>query len=117
MLRGRNRSIGGLLLSAVGVLWYLAWLLLLFVLGAIAAGLFFFGLSTFGLGFLIAALLGALFWFGARLVNRRGRSWRQWALFIVWWIAFNVLALITWVLLKTRAWAGRYRNAGGWALW
>jgi ABC-type lipoprotein release transport system permease subunit len=117
MLRGRNRSIGGLLLSAVVVLWYLAWLLLLFVLGAIAAGLFFFGLSTFGLGFLIAALLGALFWFGARLVNRRGRSWRQWALFIVWWIAFNVLALITWVLLKTRAWAGRYRNAGGWALW
>jgi len=117
MLRGRSRSIGSLLLSAVGVLWYLAWLWLLAVLVIAAAGLFFLGLSTFGLGFLVAAVLGALFWFGARLVNRRRRSGRQWVVFIVWWIAFNVLALLTWVLLKTRAWAGRYRNAGGWALW
>lgn len=119
MLRGASRSVPSLLLSAVGVLWYLAWLLLLVVLGLGAAGLFFLGLSTYGLGFLAAGLLAGLFWFGARMVNRRRgrRRARQWAVLVLWWIAFSVLALLTWGLLKTRAWAGRYRNAGGWALW
>ncbi len=117
MLRGANRSVGGLLRSAVGVLWYIAWLMLLVVLGLGATGLFFFGLSTFGLGFVIAGLLAGLGWFGARLVNERSRSGWQWALFIVWWIAFSAVALVTWVLLKTRGWASRHRNPGGWALW
>lgn len=117
MLRGANRSIGGLLLSAGGVLWYLAWLMLLVVLGFAAFGLFILGLSTFGLGILLGVLLGGLLVFGARLVNRRSRSKRAWAVFVLWWIAFSVLALLTWLLLRTRGWADRNRNAGGWALW
>ncbi|HRC61924.1 MAG TPA: FtsX-like permease family protein [Dehalococcoidia bacterium] len=118
MLRGPSRSISSLLLSAVGVLWYLAWLGLVIVLALGAAALFFLGLSTYGLGLLAAGALVGLFWFGARLVNVRSRrSVGQWVLLVLWAVAFNVIALLTWVLLKTRAWAGHYRNAGGWALW
>jgi len=119
MLRGASRSVPSLLLSSVGVLWFLAWLLLLVILGLGAAGLFFFGLGTYGLGFLAAGLLAALFWFGARTADRPRRPRRalEWAVLVLWWVAFNVLALLTWVLLKTRGRASRYRNAGGWALW
>ncbi len=117
MLRGTDRSIGRLLLSSVGVLWSLTWIVLIVILGFAAFGLFLVGLSTFGLGILAGALLGGLFVFGARLVNRPGRSKRDWAVYILWWIAYSILALVTWVLLKTRDWTGRYRNGGGWALW
>ncbi|MGE0229109.1 MAG: ABC transporter permease [Dehalococcoidia bacterium] len=122
MLGGNSRSIGSLSKSAVGVLWYVAWLTLLAVLGFGATVLFFLGLSTYGIGFLIAGLLIALFWVGARSVNRsgRGRSLVGWAVLVLWWVVFTpagLLAPLTWLLLKTRAWAARHRHAGGWALW
>lgn len=119
MLRGASRSVPSLFLSAIGVLWYIAWLLLLVILGVGATALFFLGLGTYGAGIVAAGALAALFWFGARSVNRsaRGRGVGGWVVLILWWVAFSVLGLLTWGLLRSRAWANRYRNAGGWALW
>ena len=36
-------------------------------------------------------------------------------LYAYWWVAFSAVALATWVLLRTRGWADRHRNGGGWA--
>ncbi|MBM4411560.1 MAG: FtsX-like permease family protein [Chloroflexi bacterium] len=33
-----------------------------------------------------------------------------------WWVTFSPVALITWGLLRTRGWANRHRNPGGWAV-
>ena len=158
-LRGEDRSIVGLLMSAAGALWYLVWLLIITIFIGVGVALFIFTLGTYGIGLLPAGLLAAWFVFGARRAARqslpRGRGfpvhpldglrflleaaivgWRRvrhllradrklravgnlllYVLYVLWWVAFNVVALITWLLLRTKSWADRRRNAGGWALW
>ncbi len=118
-LRGENRSIVRLLMSAAGVFWYLVWLLIITIFIGVGVALFIFTLGTYGVGLLPAGLLAAWFVFGARAASRpfaATRGWRR-AIYLLWWIAFNVVALITWLLLRTKGWADRRRNTGGWAVW
>ena len=128
-LRGESRSIGGLLQAAVGVLWFVVWIALItvWVVGGInIAALIIVGTTSDlptvvagVLGFAILAGLGTFMVFGARTVRRghfmsmRGPRWLLW---VAWIVAFNVLGLITWLLLLSRNWAARHRNAGGWAV-
>ena len=119
---GARNTIPALLRSAVGVGWYLTWLLMatLWVVAGIA--LFFFGLGTFGIGMILAGDLAAWFVFGARAASKPFSATRGIGrvIYILWWVVFTPLAFqapITWGLLKTKPWADRHRSAGGWALW
>ena len=118
-LRGADRSIVALAKSAAGALWYLVWLLIITIFIGVGVTLLIFTLGTYGIGLLPAGLLAAWFVFGARAVSRpfaATRGWRR-AVYLLWWVAFNVVALITWLLLRTKGWADRRRDAGGWAVW
>ena len=129
-LGGADRSIGALLKSALGALWLVGWIVALAVSGiatlvitASVIGAAFGDLPTILSGlFGGAALMGVstLMFFGARTV-RRGAfrnqwSWRNWLLWAVWLLAFNIIAGIVWLLQLSRNWAGRHRSAGGWAV-
>ena len=129
-LGGADRSISALLKSALGALWLVGWIVALAVSGiatlvitASVIGAAFGDLPTILSGlFGGAALMGVstLMFFGARTV-RRGAfrnqwSWRNWLLWAVWLLAFNIIAGIVWLLQLSRNWAGRHRNAGGWAV-
>ena len=54
-------------------------------------------------------------WRAIRRDRARARRVLSTLLYAYWWVAFNAVALVTWVLLRTRALAARHRNAGGWA--
>ena len=59
-------------------------------------------------------------WRAIRGDRARARRVLSTLLYAYWWIAFTAGALmapITWLLLRTKAWADRHRNAGGWAVW
>ena len=118
-LRGHDRSAGGLVKAMLGVLWTLAWIAIVTLWVTAGITLFILSLSTYGLGVVALLLLGAWFVYGLRTMNRpfRPLRHRDKILFILWIVAFNVLALLTWGLRRTGAWAARYRNAGGWAMW
>ncbi|MDA0256252.1 MAG: hypothetical protein DWG83_02180 [Chloroflexi bacterium] len=120
-LRGADRSAGGLVRATLGALWMLGWIALVGVWIYAFVLAFIFSLGTYGLGIVGLLLVSALFVFGARSV-RRGRftamrGWRPWLVWALWILLFNVVAALTWLLLLTRDWAARYRNAGGWAVW
>ena len=123
LLRGSSADLRGLWRSTVGVLWFLMWLLMASLWVAAAVALLAVGVTTaYGLGILAGLLLVAWFVFGARASGRPFASTRGWrrALYLLWWLAFTPVALmapVTWFLLRTRSWAGRHRNAGGWAVW
>ena len=118
-VRVADRSFKRLLLSVVAVTWTLAWIGLVIVWSVAAFLFFILGLSTFGLGLLAGGLvIGAYVW-GASRVRRplrsmglRGRLGQ-----VLWWVVFSVLALVTWLLFRTQAWASRFRTSGGWAIW
>src|SRR5688572_23329347 len=103
----------------VGVLWTLAWLALVGLWITAGVVLFILSLGTYGIGVIGLLLLAAWFVYGLTLLGQPFRSLtgRQKAVFVLWVITFNVLALLTSVLFRTRSWAARYRNAGGWAIW
>ena len=151
-LAGRDRTISGLLLAAVGVGWYLIWILLIgqgLIMGVSA---FLFGLGFYALPFVAYLLAAGYFIYGARGAART-RLWlpshgilRVVGIILtiptlplrilegsaralmasgsipgriglaIWWLVFAPYALLTWGLLKTRAWANRHRNVGGWAV-
>ncbi len=118
-LHAGGRSVRGILLAMVGSLWTLIWIAMVSVWAAAGAALFFVGLGTFGIGLIGGGLATALFVAGARTAGRplsRIQGWRL-VLYVVWLVVFNIVALLTLGLLRTRAWAGRQRNAGGWAAW
>lgn len=120
-LRGADRSAAGLGRAALGTLWILAWIALVALWVVVGFLAFLLGLATYGLGVVGLLLAAGLFILGAR--NIRGRhppqmsGWRRWLLLTFWILLFSVIALATWLLLLTRDWAARYRNAGGWAIW
>ena len=129
-LRGGDRSIRALLKSAVGALWLVGWIVVLAVSGYFT--IFITVLATVGLfgnlPLILEAILsgaalmavGALMFLGARTVGR-GRfleldGWRNWLIWALWIAVFNVVAAGVWLLQLSRDWAGRHRNAGGWAV-
>ena len=129
-LAGADRSIGGLLKSAVGALWMVGWIVALAVAGvatllltATVIGAAFGDLPTILSGLFGGAALMAvstLMFFGARTV-RRGAfrnqwGWRHWLLWALWLVVFNVVAGVVWLLQFSQGWAARHRNAGGWAV-
>ena len=129
-LRGADRSIGGLLKSALGALWLVGWIAVLVVSGTVTIALsaFVIGAVFGGLPLILSGLFGgaalmavsALMFFGARTV-RRGQflgmeGWRSWLVWALWVSVFNVVAACVWLLQLSRGWAGRHRNAGGWAV-
>ena len=118
-LRGHDRRAGELGKAMIGALWTLAWIAIVAIWVTAGVALFIISLSTYGLGVLALLLLGAWFIYGLRTLNRpfRPLRLRSKTLFILWIIAFNVLALLTWSLTRSRGWASRHRNAGGWAMW
>ena len=151
-LAGRDRTISGLLLAAVGVGWYLIWTVLIGIGLVIGVQAFIFGLGFYVLPFLAYLLAAGYFIYGARGAARTrlwlpsrgifrvvaavltiptlplrilegsaralmasgsipGRIGRA-----IWWLVFGPVALLTWGLLRTRAWSNRHRNIGGWAV-
>ncbi len=129
-LRGADRSIGALIKAAVGALWLVGWIVVLVVSGTVTIVLsaFVIGAVFGGLPLILSGLFGgaalmavsALMFFGARTV-RRGQflemqGWRDWLLWVLWVAVFNVVAACVWLLQLSRDWAGRHRNAGGWAV-
>jgi ABC-type antimicrobial peptide transport system permease subunit len=118
-IRSQTASLRELALGGVAALWYLAWVALVALWSVAGFALFTFSLTFYGLPFLAAVPVVALYVFGARSV-RRGwgatHGWWRRALFVAWWILFNLVAVLTWFLFRTRRWAGRHRSIGGWAL-
>ena len=88
---------------------YVAWILLITI--AISMALL-----------VVPAILAIVFAVARR---RRGRPvapgylvrYARPGLYAWWWLLFLPIALVTWLLNRTRGWASRYRNAGGWAIW
>jgi ABC-type lipoprotein release transport system permease subunit len=118
--QGRNRSLGGLALAVVGVGWTLVWFALASMLVVIGVLVFGISLASYGLPFIALGALLAWYVYGAQRVNRQprpGEGKRRVAILVLWWITFNVIGLVTWLLLKSRPWAQRHRNGGGWAVW
>ncbi len=129
-LGGADRSVGALFKSALGAVWMVGWVVALAVSGfatlfitAAVIGAAFGDLPTILSGLFGGAALMAvstLMFFGARTV-RRGSfrnqwNWRHWLLWAVWLVVFNLIAAVVWLLQRSRDWAGRHRNAGGWAV-
>ncbi|MCC6236972.1 MAG: ABC transporter permease [Dehalococcoidia bacterium] len=117
-LRPSRASLPGLVQAALGALLLLGWL----ALGAtwVAAGiaLFIASLGFYGLGAVLGLPLAAWFVLSIRAAEQgfaQTRGWRRGA-YLVWWVGFFPLSLATWFLVRTRAWAARHRNGGGWAL-
>ncbi len=129
-LRGADRSIGGLLKAAVGAIWMVGWIVVLVVSGTVTIVVSAIVIrGVFGnLPLILSGLFGgaalmavsALMLFGARTV-RSGQflateGWRNWLIWTLWITVFNVVAACVWLLQLSRDWAGRHRNAGGWAV-
>ena len=119
-LRGANRSVGGLLKAAVGALWVVAWVAIIGLLVVLAFQIFVLSLAFYGLPFLVVIPIGMLLWYGMQVIQRgpltKLSGARPWILLGLWFVLFNVLALILLGLLKSRKWAARHRNVGGWAV-
>jgi ABC-type antimicrobial peptide transport system permease subunit len=117
--KSRRDSLRSLLPATVAVIWTLAWIVMVAIWAVIAFILFTLGLSTYGLGMVGGGLLAGAFVWGVTRVNKPWRSMGLWGRigFVVWWIVFSVMALVTWLLFRTRNWAASHRNLGGWAVW
>ena len=128
-LRGEDRSIGGLLQAAVGALWHVMWLAIIAIFVVVGVALFGLTISivggqvgTGGAGLLATALmlsLAAFMYFGGRTV-RPGhfmlmQGWQRWMLWAAWLGTLLPVAATVWLLLLSKGWADRHRNAGGWA--
>lgn len=114
-LKGKDTSAKGLLLATVGAAWYLVWVGILALAGvalffAAIASLALFGIPLLAVGLLLAAFVWGLRQFG------RARGLRRNIGLALWWVAFSVVGLVAFFLLKTRRWADRHRTSGGWAV-
>jgi ABC-type antimicrobial peptide transport system permease subunit len=119
-LQGADRSVRGLAKAAVGALWMIGWIVLATIWAVVGFQLFLVGLATYGAGLLALGVLTAWFVAGMRRVRPGAFTgaigWRPWLLWASWFVVFNVVAGVTWLLLLSRDWASRHRNAGGWAV-
>ncbi len=118
-VRSADRSLGNLARSFVAVGWTLAWIGLVFFWAVVAFAFFIAGLSTYGAGMAAGGLIIGGYVWGAMSLNRPWHSKSTVAKLaqLSWALAYSVLALFTWILLRTQSWAARFRTGGGWAIW
>ncbi len=119
LLDSRTASWSNLWRGSVGALWSLGWIGLFVLLGIAAFQLFIFSLTLYGIPFLLIVPIGALFAYAMRLAARPFGSLdgaKEWILFGLWGLLLFPVSLMTIGLIKTRSWADRYRNGGGWAV-
>ena len=111
LLKSKDTSFSGLIAATGASIWYLIW----FVLVSLGAVLVFFGfiygLTTYGASLLAGIVISAFYIWGATHINHKKSKF-----LIFWWISFNIIAFITWLLLRTKQWASNHQNTGGWAL-
>jgi ABC-type antimicrobial peptide transport system permease subunit len=118
-----DRSAGRLARAALGVLWPIAWIILAPIWVLVGFQLLLANPTPYVVtGLAGLAALAAWFTFGARKTTHPFRTrmgwWRR-TIYILWWLVFTVVGLmapITWGLLRSRDWAARHRNSGGWAV-
>ncbi|MDA0366026.1 MAG: FtsX-like permease family protein, partial [Chloroflexi bacterium] len=107
--RTARPSVASLGRAALGALWYVVWIVLVSLWAGATFALFIFALGFYGLPFLALFPAAGLYVFGVRAASRpiaATRGWRR-AVYALWWVAFNVFAVITWLLLRSRGWGNR----------
>jgi len=119
LLSSRDPSWSDLGRGSVGALWSLGWITLFVVLAAIVFQTFILSLTLYGAPFLAIVPLGFLHGYSMRLASgdlHTVRGWKQWIPLSLWGLILFPLAIPTLGLLKTKSWADRNRNPGGWAM-
>lgn len=119
LLSSRDASWSDLWRGSVGALWSVAWIALFIAIGAIVFQIFILSLTLYGAPFLAVVPLGVLFGYSMRLASgdlHSMRGWKRWIPLSLWGLLLLPLAMPTLGLLKTKGWADRHRNAGGWAV-
>ena len=130
LLRPQTRGFRALGKSAVGALWYMAWVVMVIVWGIVAFNAFFLLTSALGAAlpeiivgpaasFVLILIAGAIVYgvYGASRVRAlRRRGWRWFAPWLLIQLLTLPLAIITLLLLRARHFANRHRDAGGWAI-
>ena len=119
LLSSRDASWSDLWRGSVGALWSLGWITLFVLLGAVVFQAFILSLTLYGVPFLAIVPLGLLYGYSMRLASGdlyMMRGWKRWIPLSLWGLLLAPLALTTLGLLKTKGWADRNRNTGGWAV-
>ncbi len=118
-VRSADRSLANLARSFVAVGWTLAWIALVFFWAVAAFAFFIVGLSTYGAGMVVGGLIIGGYVRGAMSLSQpwNSKSSVGKAAQVTWALFYSVLAIITWILLRTQSWAARFRTGGGWAIW
>ncbi len=118
-LSPKEGSLRKLLPATVAVVWTLAWIAMVVIWGVAAFLFFTLGLTTYGAGMIGGGLLAGAYVWGVTRVNRQwgALSMRGRIGYVLWWVGFSAMAFVTWLLFRTRRWAGEHRNMGGWAVW
>src|SRR5690606_19489398 len=114
-LRARDRSAGALFKATIGAIWYVMWVGVIALAAVLLFFSFVFGLAFYAIPVLVVGLVIAFYIWGLRALGKPKRK-LAFAGLILWWVIFNVIALLSFFLLKTKGWADRYRNSGGWAI-
>ena len=115
LTKGRDTSAAGLAKSTVGAAWYVLWVLIVAIASVLVFYAFIASLAFYGLPLIaVAGLIAGFIWGLRRFGRPRGR--RALAGLVAWWIAFNVVGLLSFFLLRTKGWADRHRTSGGWAV-
>ena len=119
VLSPKDASLSKLLPATLAVVWTLVWIVMVVVWGVIAFSLFTLGLGTYGAGLIVGGLLAGAYVWGVGRVNRRWSTMSGGGRvgYVLWWVVFSLMALVTWLLFRTRNWAAEHRNLGGWAVW
>jgi len=118
-LSPKEGSLQKLFPAALAVVWTLVWIALVVIWGVAAFVFFTLGLGTYGAGLLAGGVLAGAYVWGVMRVNKplSAMNWRGRIGYLLWWVIFNVMAFVTWLLFRTRRWAAQRRNLGGWATW
>lgn len=118
-LSPKEGSLRKLFPAAVAVVWTLAWIAMVVIWGVAGFVFFTLGLGTYGAGLLAGGVLAGAYVWGVTRVNKPfgAMNWRGRIGYLLWWVIFNIMALVTWLLFRTRRWSAQRRNLGGWAAW
>ena len=119
LLGGRNPSWSDLGQGSLGALWSLLWIAFFGAIAAIVFQSFILSLRIYGAPFLALVPLGVLYGYSMRLASgslTTMTGWKRWLPLSLWGLLLFPLAMPTLGLLKTKSWADRHRNSGGWAV-
>jgi len=116
LLKSKDTSFSGLIAATVASVWYL----ICFILVSLNTVLLFFAFikarEYYGASLLAGIGIIVFYIWG---IKAYPINWTKPSkLLILWWIFFlpSGVALITWLLLRTKQWANDHQNTGGWAL-